>query len=174
MANPAAGRSGATTWILAGAALLVVVGFLVWLGVTAEPSVVTVIREDTAADTMAPPAGGEGAAVSAADLGANAAQYHDQTVQLQGVTIAQRMGPRVVFLDLPTGPFLVKLSEALAAAPPSSGARVDITGTVRAKTDAVLDEWEQEGTIRNAGDRAAMSAGSSFLDAVRITPARGQ
>ena len=47
-------RTNATTWILMAIAVVVVAGFLWWLAVTAEPSVVTVVRPDTAVDTLPP------------------------------------------------------------------------------------------------------------------------
>ncbi len=59
-------RTNATTWILMAIAVVVVAGFLWWLAVTAEPSVVTVVRPDTAVDTLPP-------GTSAPDTGAAAA-----------------------------------------------------------------------------------------------------
>lgn len=52
MAKASAG--GSASWALAGAALLVVVGFLAWLAMSSEPSVPVMIQEDTTeqVDTM--------------------------------------------------------------------------------------------------------------------------
>lgn len=164
MANPAA-RSRTTNGILVVAALAMIVGFMIWLGLTAEPSVVTVVEEDTAA---------VGGPVTAAELGADAARYHGQEIEVAAVTVARYSSPQVLWIDLPTGPFLVKLSEALAQTAPAEGTSVSVAGVVLPKTDSVLDAWQQAGAIPDAAERTALEAGTSFLEAVRITPAGGQ
>ena len=165
MAKAAAARSRATNRILVVAAFAAIVVFMVWLGLTAEPSVVTVVQEDTAA------AGGP---VTPQDLGADAARFHGREIEVAGVTVVRVAGPQVLWIDLPTGPFLVKLSEALAASAPGEGSSVNVAGMVLPKTDSVLDAWEQAGVIRDASERLALEPGTSFLEAVRITPAGGQ
>ncbi|HUE76951.1 MAG TPA: hypothetical protein VMM83_03340 [Longimicrobiales bacterium] len=165
MAKAAAARSSATNWILVVAALAAILVFLLWLGFNAEPSVVTVVQEDTAV---------AGGAVTAQDLGADAARYHGQEIEVAGVTVARYSSPQVLWIDLPTGPFLVKLSDALAQTAPAEGTSVDVAGVVLPKTDSVLNAWQQAGAIPNAAERTALEAGTSFLEAVRITPAGGQ
>lgn len=163
----AAARSSATNGILVAAALAAIVVFMVWLGLTAEPSVVTVVREDTTEAVT-------GGAVTAEELGADAARYHGQEIEVGAVTVARYSSPQVLWIDLPTGPFLVKLNDALAQTAPAAGTSVNIAGRVLPKTDSVLNAWEQGGAIPNAAERTALQAGTSFLEAVRITPAGGQ
>jgi hypothetical protein len=165
MARTVAARSSATNWILVVGALVAIVVFLVWLGLNAEPSVVTVVQEDTAV------AGGP---VTPQDLGADAARFYGQEIEVAGVTVARYASPQVLWIDLPTGPFLVKLSDALAQTAPAAGTTVSVAGVVLPKTDSVLNAWQQAGAIPDEAERTALEAGTSFLEAIRITPAGGQ
>ncbi len=112
--------------------------------------------------------------VAAADFSENTDHYWGQEIELQGVIVVQQMSADIIWVELPprSTPFPVKLSAELAAKPPSVQTRVDITGTVLEKTDSVLNAWQTAGAIKDAGQRAQMEFGTTFIEARQIRPAR--
>lgn len=171
MAKATAGRPSGATWIWAGVAVLVVAVFLLWLAMTSEPSVVATVQEDTTADTMGGGAMASGQVVAAAAFESGAQGYIGQEIQLEGVTVTSKMGPEVLWIELPSGaPYLVKTDAATSSSLPAQ-AVVTIVGRVVAKSDSVLNAWEQSGAIQNAGHRAQAEYGTSFIEARAIRPA---
>ena len=169
MAN-SSGRGEAGTIVWAVAAVIVVALFVVWLSMTAEPSVTPLLAED---DTAAAGPGGAAAPVTAADFEPNADSYRGQTIELQNVPVVQHMGRTIVWVELPSGsPFLVKVNDAVAAnGLPTPQSRVHVVGIVREKSSALLQQWQDSGVLENAGQRTQAEFGSSYIEATAIRPA---
>lgn len=174
MARPSASRhnrSGAATWLIMLAALVVVGAFLAWLAMTSEPSVVATPDEG---GSNAAVAGASGTVVAPADFETNVKQYYGQVIELHNVPVAQLMGTQIVWIELPSGaPFLVKMDSALVATGAHPAGRVDIVGTVMEKTPQILDQWQQGGALENAGHRAQAEYGTSYIEASTIRTAGG-
>jgi hypothetical protein len=162
MAKASAGGGGAS-WALAVVALLVMVGFLAWLAMTSEPSVPVVIQEDPVPEALA-----GGTVVSPADFEASMAQYMGQEIQLNGVVVASKMTPQLLWIELPGGTAFPVKTDSLTSLPIPENARVTVVGRVYAKTDSVLNAWQQAGALRTAGDRAQAEFGTSFIEARTI------
>lgn len=176
MANSAAGRSSPTSALWPLVAILLVAVFLVWLAITSEPSVVAT-PEETGDTTAMANATETAAVVAPAEFEANQQTYWGQEIQLQNVVVTSTMGPRIVWVELPSGaPFLVRMNDALAqsgqAVTPQS--QVTVVGRVLEKTDSVLTAWQESGTLENDGHRQQAEFGSTYMEARRIIPASGQ
>jgi hypothetical protein len=170
MAKATAGRPSGATWIWAGLAVLAVAVFLMWLAMTSEPSVIATVQEDTT-EAAGGGAIASGQVVTAAAFESGAQGYIGQDIQLEGVTVTSKMGPEVLWIELPSGaPYLVKTDAATSSSLPAQ-AVVTIVGRVVAKSDSVLNAWEQSGAIQNAGHRAQAEYGTSFIEARAIRPA---
>ena len=173
MANSSRGGGVSATALWAVGALLVMGVFVAWLAMSARPSVPPAPpAEDT---TQTAGATGTAQPVSAADFEPNVDQYRGQAIELQDVPVQQQMGNALFWVELPSGsPFLVKLSDALVGAGgmPAAQTRVNVQGTVVAKTDSVLAAWEQAGLLPSAGDRELASFGTSYIEATAVRPTR--
>ena len=163
---------GGLTWVLALAAVVVVGGFLYWLGASSEPTSVAVVEGEAADSADAGPA------ATAVALGtfANAPDSYDgQTIRLESVDVASRLGNEAFWIQLPNQvPYLIKLDSAALsqAAAIQAGGKVTVTGPVRMMNDSVLGAWEQRGVLQGT-QRDEASFATSFLEAVRVQPARG-
>jgi hypothetical protein len=175
MAKSSAGMSSPTSALWPLVAIVVVAVFIVWLAMTSEPSVIAAPNEaqDDTTGTVVETA----PVVQPADFEGNPATYWGQEVQLQNVAVASTMGPEIVWIELPSGaPLLVKMDDALVQAGHAVAAqsRVTVVGRVLEKTDSVLTEWRQNGTLQNDGHRQQAEFGTTYIEARRIQPATGQ
>jgi hypothetical protein len=180
MPNSEAGtrRSGGQlSIVLAAVAVVLIVGLLVWLNATSEPSEMMAIREAREADDT-PPASPDGAPVPVTlqDFSANVATYVGQNIRLDNVPVAARMGTQAFWINL-TGdvPFLVRISPELVqeGRTVDAGQRVTVEGVVQERTAEVLATWEAEGVITSPGQRAEAEFADRFLHARRVIPGGG-
>jgi hypothetical protein len=163
-------RRGATNLapILMILSFLVVAGFLFWLGRTAEGTQPVAMTEDTAADSVE--AGAEG--VTAEALGAAPGTYVGHFVRLDSVSVSSALGRRAFLVELGTTgrsvPFLVVMDSALIAQNRTiPRGRVTVAGTVRERTDSVVDRWITNGVI-SEGDRPIVEYTTHWIEAARI------
>lgn len=169
-----AGRGG-SSFIAAGVAILTVALFLGWLATRTPDEAVAVAEPGEQANPSDMGAGGE-VVVAAEELTApeRVNELRGQTIRMDEVEVVTALGPQLFWLQLPGGtPFLGKMSAQLVeqgATAPSSG-YFQIVGVIHEKTEAVLDEWEAAGVLRNADDRLQAEYGSSYIEARRLTPA---
>ena len=169
MAKASGGETSGATWIWAAIAVVIVGVFLGWLALTSEPSVIATVQEDTTANTTAA-AMPAGQVVAAADFERGVQEYVGQDIRLENVTVTSKMGPEVLWIELPSGaPYLVKTDPATSSEVPAQ-AVVTIVGRVLPKTDSVLNAWEQSGAIQNEGHRAQAEYGTSFIQASAVRP----
>jgi hypothetical protein len=164
------------TLLLAGVAVALIVGFLVWLALVSEPT--TVAIEDAR--------GGRGGeeqiepgvtTVPGDEFGTQPLQYQGQQIRLTGVQVASRLGAQAFWVELPTQPqplpYLIRLDTTLVRQgfAVQSGQSYNVTGQVYAMTDSVLSAWEQQGVLQDEMQRMEAEFASSFLEVRRIMPA---
>lgn len=143
-------------------------GLLWWLNATAVGTEPVVMEEEPEADSV------EAAAtlVTREQLGAQASTMIGQTVRLEAVTVASRVGSNAFMVELGTpersNPFLVVMDSALIAESrqiPQQTATV--AGTIRERTDSILDAWIEAGTIPES-QRLVVEFSNHFLEATRV------
>jgi anti-sigma factor RsiW len=163
-------KQGGSSFIPLAVALVAVAVFIGWLATREPEQAVAVEEPDAAADTTGgadeagPPAVVDATALS----GATGQQYVGQYVQLTRVEVMSPLGSRLFWIDAGGQPYLVHFTEGTV---PQSGARVQVTGTVREKSDALLDEWVQSGILESEGHRLQAEFGSTYIQARRVQPA---
>ena len=113
-------------------AFLVVIGFLYWLNVTAEPTQVAIVEEDDPRESTA------SAILDIADFLTDAGQYQGQVVEVTSARVASRLGPQAFWIGPDDAPFLVKMGSDLV----TEGAEValedvvTLVGTVYTMSDS--------------------------------------
>lgn len=172
MRNSPARRGAANmTPVLMIVSFAAMVGFLVWLGVTAEPTEPVVV-EDEEPEEMMDSLEMAASEVDPVTLRQSPGDVEGQLVRVQA-PVADNLGPIAFFLQL-QNPFPVAFSQELrdaGAQTPPEGISVMVTGTVRAFNDSILSDWRTEGLVAE-GDITLMEFGSThFIDAQRLRDA---
>ena len=147
-------------------AFLVVIGFLYWLNVTAEPTEVVIVEEED------PRSSGASAILDVADFLPEARQYQGLVVEVTGARVASRLGPQAFWIGPDDAPFLVKMGPEVleAGAVVLVEQRVNLTGTVHMMSDSTHAAWDAAGAFPNEGDRivAEFAIGSPFLEITAV------
>ncbi len=143
-------------------AALSIAGFVWWLSVFTEPTQFAIAQEETEEVDESP----------LLELATFQQIFHDmdgQRVRLEGIEVATMIGPQAFLTSLPDGtPLVVRIMPGGANAPIVGGDMLDVSGTVRAMSDAVLDAWEAEGVITDPTAREIAGFGSHFYEADRL------
>ena len=140
-------------------------GFLYWLS-TYRP--VEVETDDAATGEDG------GNEVAFEDFAAAPEDYMDEEFTMRMVVVNSMIGDRFFWTQVSDDlPYLVHIAEeALAdSVEVLAGRRVDVTGTVMALTDSVLDVWMESGAIRNEGDLAQVQFAEdkgNYLNVIRF------
>ncbi|HSH46385.1 MAG TPA: hypothetical protein VK966_11130 [Longimicrobiales bacterium] len=167
------GRSFTWLWMLL--AVVVVAGFLTWLGMASEPSAVAIVEEDT---TEVDAEDGTFTEVPRDSLAADKARYAGQVIRVPDLQATGGLGPQVFWGELGTPerqvPILVRLDSALAAdsVEVESGDRYAVTGLVQSMTDSVAAAWLEGGVLPDEGAEMQATFADYFIEASRIRPAR--
>lgn len=153
-------------------AVLLSAGLLVWLGFASRPEPgPAMVMDDEGVDVM----GGTAQPVTAQDFGANIGSWVGQNVNLTGVTVSTVVNDRFILIDVPTAQgttaLTVHLLPGAAQTPPAAQSRIDVEGRVLARTDSVLNAWQQEGAIADQSVRSRLENGQNFIEASTIRPA---
>jgi hypothetical protein len=147
-------------------AFLVVIGFLYWLNITAEPTEIAIVEEDTGRTSTA------SAILDEADFLADATEYEGQVVEVTGARVASRLGPQAFWIGEDDAPFLVKMAPGLVddGTEVQLQQRVNLLGTVHMMTDSAHAAWDVLGAFPNEGDKivAEFAIGSPFLEVTNI------
>lgn len=160
------------TWLWAGVAGILVLAFMAWLMMTGEPSVVAEVQEaDTAPPAAAVPPAAE--VLTAQQFEDSLATYAGREVELADVVVASKMGPQIVWVELPSGATFPVKAEPAAAEAVTPESRVTIMGRVEAKTAALLDAWEEAGVLEGQEQRTQAESGSYYIEASAIRPSDG-
>jgi len=158
-------------------ALVVVVGFLTWLGMASEPTTVAVIENENDDDDATTGAGG----VSVVDrdvLAGDRSQYEGQRIRVQGVESTGRLGPAIFWGELGDMerqvPVLVRVDAAAAeAAQLESGVPYTITGTVHRVTEELVEEWGAAGEFAGEGEQLQATFADYYIQASEVRATRG-
>lgn len=172
-------RRGSLTWLWMLLALVVVAGFLTWLGMASEPSSVAVVEEEDTTD-VEDGTDGTFVVVPKDSLADNKAQYAGQTIRVPDVQATGSLGPQVFWGELGTPeqqvPILVRLDSTLvnAGLEVESGSRYGITGLVQRMSDSVAGAWLESGVLPDEGAEMQATFADYFIEASNIRPAGGQ
>jgi hypothetical protein len=144
-------------------AALSIAGFIWWLAVFTEPTQMAIAQEDATEEVDDSPF---------LELDTFQQIFQDmegQRVRLEGVEVATMIGPQAFLTSLPDGtPLVVRIMPGGAGAPIAAEDVLDVSGTVRAMSDQVLDAWEAEGVITDPTAREIAGFGSHFYEADRL------
>lgn len=152
--------------VLAGVAIVGTIALMFWLSSVSQPSTAAAVAEGPPGEETV-----TAEAVPAATFETGVAGYTGREIELSGVTVEQQMSPELAWVALPSGTlFLVKLAPGAAAL--RAGQSVNIVGTVREKTDAVLESWQQSGALQDDGQRQQAEFGTHFIEARSVAPAQ--
>lgn len=167
MADSKARRSSAgNATILMVAALVLIAGLFWWLSITAEPTQISVVEEDT---TSAPMDDGSGAAdVTLADFATGPRGFQSLNIRLRDVRVAARLGDRGFWIQLPNNqPYLVHIGDDLAAggARVGNGDTVTVSGVVHLMSDSVLNAWRSAGVLSDDLQLEEARFAQTYLDA---------
>lgn len=143
---------------------VIVVGFLYWLNVTAEPTEVVIVEETTEEGS------GASAILSVEDFLANPEGQIDAVVEVTGARVASRLGAQAFWIGPDDRPYLVKMGPSVVEAGTQVlvESMVNITGTVYMMSDSVLTSWDSLGVFANPGDRIVAEFATSFLEASAV------
>ncbi len=147
-------------------AFLVVIGFLYWLNITAEPTEVVIVEEEDSRS------GRVSAILDVTDFLSDPGQYEGRVVEVSRARVASRLGPQAFWIGTDASPFLVKMGPDLV----ESGTevlveqRLTLTGTVWMMGDSTHSAWDAQGAFPNDGDKtvAEFAIGSPFLEVTQI------
>ena len=112
----------------------------------------------------------ETGAMTLEQFAANPQSHTGQSVTLEGIAVASRMGEQAFWMELPNEtPYLIKLDHSLVdgGLRVASGERYTISGQVVSMSDSVLAAWEQSGAVADEGQKAEAQFATSFLEARR-------
>jgi hypothetical protein len=165
------GRGLAWLWMILS--LVMIAGFMTWLGIKSKPTEVTVQTGDQGAVENA------GVPVIPLDtFSLNPDQYVGRQIRLQNVQAQSSMGKQAYWLDMPTQvPFLLKADSTLVAGggfTMESGTRYDVRGRIVAMNDSVLDAWQKSGAIETDGERMQAEFATAFIEASQVQRVSGQ
>ncbi len=163
------------TWLWMILALVVVGGFLAWLGMASEPTAVPVAEDD---EEQVDEADTEDADVQLVDretLADDKAAYEGQRIRVRGVEASASLGPRIFWGELGDQanqvPILVRLDSAAAQGwQLEQGAAYNLTGTMQRMTDSVAAEWGEQGEFSGEGEEMQATFTDYFIQTSRIRP----
>jgi hypothetical protein len=169
-----AGRPMTLVWMVL--ALVVVGGFLTWLGIASEPTSVVVVEgnED----------GQNGAAVEGLvmverdTLAVGMERYVNQQVRVRGVPATGRLGPSIFWGELGDmarqRPVLIRMDEPLPrGAEVEAGREYTITGQVLPVTEELVDTWAEAGEFAGEGEQMQAAFADYYIQASAVQPTRG-
>jgi hypothetical protein len=144
-------------------AALSIAGFVWWLSVFTEPTQFAVAQEEAVEEADGVPT------LELATFEQRADDMAGSRLRLQGLEVATSIGPRAFLASLPEGkPYVIRLMPAVGDLNVTGGEILDVTGTVRAMSDEVLDAWEAEGVITDPTAREIASFGLTFFEAEAV------
>lgn len=144
-------------------------GFLWWLNMTAEGTEPVVMEEEAEADTA-----DEATAmfVTRNRLRMDTDSLVGHVIRIENVAVASTLGENAFLLELgeaeQSSAFLVVLDSALMASSPELPQdTATVVGTVRVRTDSVMEAWIGSGVIPE-GDRPIVEFSSHYVEARRV------
>lgn len=165
------------TWLWMVLSILVVVGFLTWLGMASEPSTVPVVESEEEPDATEDELAAGVVVVPRDTLAENKARYDGQTIRVSNVEAAGILGPGIFWGELGDQarqvPMLVRMDTTLL----QREMRVEqsrsytITGTVHRMSDEAADAWGEAGEFTDEGAQLQAAFTDYYIQASNIRPA---
>lgn len=170
-------RGRSLTWLWMLLAVVVVGGFLFWLGSASEPTApVAVVEEDQ--EEEANPLDAGATVVPKDTLAADKGRYEGQRIRVPQIQATGTLGPRIFWGELgdPSRqvPILVRMDSAAAAAVDvQSGSTYSITGDVLAMSDSLATAWGEQDEFLGEGEQMQAAFADYYIQANSVRPARG-
>jgi hypothetical protein len=171
-AKKSSGPSRRLTWLWMILALVVVGGFLTWLGTVSEPTTVPVVEavEDGEEELAA---NGDVVVVPRDTLAAGQSRFVGRVVRVAAVEATSTLGPAIFWGELGDparqAPVLVRLSPEVAGrVEVQVGQPYTITGEVRRVTEAVVQEWSAQGEFRGEGEQLQATFADYYIEATDV------
>lgn len=149
-------------------AFAVVAGFMYWLSI-ASAAAAPEVAEGTE------PAAEETSGALTLDAFSTDVQAHlGQEVTISGLPVVSALGPHSFWTNLTDAnetAFLVHLGGGMIAsgATAAPGATVEVTGTVMAMSDSILNDWEAAGAFPGPADRIQAEFAETFIEASALS-----
>ena len=163
------------TWVWMLVALVAVVALMWWLAAaSADLATQTpTVEEAVEGDNVGNVAVGTGELLEFGTVAAEPSAYVGEQIRVENVDVAATLGPRAFWADVPgQNPFLVVLGPELSQVSElAGGERLHLAGTIQALDDAVLDEWEQEGALREGAREEVSFIATHYLMANSLAEA---
>ncbi len=168
------GRPMSLVWMVL--ALVVVGGFLTWLGVSSEPTTVVVVEDEDDENDVG--TGNGATVVERDDLAEDRGQFLGQRIRVQGVESTGRLGPAIFWGELGDMgrqiPVLIRVDSAAAEAMQfQSGVPYTITGTIDRVTDELVESWGEAGEFAGEGEQLQATFADYYIQASDVRPTRG-
>jgi hypothetical protein len=169
-----AGRPMTLLWMVL--ALVIVGGFLTWLGIASEPTTVAVVEND--GDANDDLANGALTVVERDTLAANMSRFEGQQVQVRGVQSTGRLGPGIFWGELGDQerqvPILVRMdAEQAEAVQIQQGVDYTILGVVQRVDEALVNTWAEQGEFTGEGEQLQATFADYYIQATSVRPTRG-
>ncbi|HUE76387.1 MAG TPA: hypothetical protein VMM83_00470 [Longimicrobiales bacterium] len=162
------------TWMWMVLALVVVAGFLTWLGLASEPSSIAIVETDEPEEEEA----GEFVVVPKDTLAADKGRYEGQEVRVPSLEATGSLGPVVFWGELGTQqnqvPILIRMDSAVAAQglEVETGSAYSVRGVVHRMSDSIAEVWGEQGVLADEGARMQATFADYFIEANNVRPAR--
>jgi hypothetical protein len=171
-----AGRPMTLLWMVL--ALVVVGGFLTWLGVASEPTTVVVVENEDDDDVGNGGATGTARLVERDALAENVAGFAGQEIQVRNVTATGSLGPGIFWGELGDLenqiPILVRMEPELAGAVRvDDGVNYTIVGVVQRVTEELVNTWAAQGEFAGEGEQFQATFADYHIQASAVRPTRG-
>ncbi|MFW6206010.1 MAG: hypothetical protein ACOC5I_02105 [Gemmatimonadota bacterium] len=165
--------SGRLSWLWMILAVVVMVGFLTWLGMESEPTSVAVVEEEEPEEDML------GITVVSKDTVATRgkAPFEGQRIQIRDVPATGALGDAIFWGELgdPANqvPLLVRLD---SIAGEDFELQLDtsytVTGALYPMSDSLAGAWLEAGELEGEGEQMQAAFADYYLQADRIRPVR--
>jgi hypothetical protein len=170
LGRPPAGRPLSLVWMVL--ALVIVGGFLTWLGIASEPTTVVVVDYENDVDAGDP---GAFTPVPRDTLAENRARFLDQGIRVEGVASTGRLGPAIFWGELGDLerqiPILVRVDpDAARTVEIRSGVEYTISGQVRRVTEELVEEWAAAGEFAGEGEQLQATFADYYIQASAVRP----
>jgi hypothetical protein len=170
-------RKRSQTWLWMLLSLVVVAGFLVWLGLESEPTSVAVVEEEDDDDDAGMPLDSGMVAVVKDSLAADKARYEGQRIRVDQVEATSPLGDRIFWGVLGDRsnqvPILIRLDSAAAQGfQMQRGGLYTITGELVRMADSLATVWGEGGEFAGEGEQAQAAFADYFIQASNIRPSR--
>jgi hypothetical protein len=166
-----AGRPMTVVWMVL--ALVVVGGFLTWLGTASEPT--TVVVADDYDDNDVDRNGDAVTTVPRQTLAEDRSTYLGRQIRVEGVESTGRLGDAIFWGELGDMerqvPILVRMDPAVAGGVEiRPGTSYVITGVVQRVTEEQVNEWAEQGEFAGEGEQLQATFADYYIQASAVRP----